>query len=55
VHTGFWWENGREGDHFEDLGIDELVATKIKKTNMARLQIKNFEKRILVLSQKLVP
>jgi len=22
VHTGFWWENLRKGDHLEDLGTD---------------------------------
>jgi uncharacterized protein YjcR len=22
VHTGFWWGNLRERDHFEKLGID---------------------------------
>jgi hypothetical protein len=22
VHSWFWWGNGKEGDHFEDPGID---------------------------------
>jgi hypothetical protein len=22
MHTGFWWGNLREGDHWEDLGVD---------------------------------
>ena len=22
VHTGFWWDNQRERDHFEDLDVD---------------------------------
>jgi hypothetical protein len=25
VHTGFWWENPREGDHLEDPGVDERI------------------------------
>jgi hypothetical protein len=29
VHTGFWFENLREGNHFEDLGADESII-KIK-------------------------
>jgi hypothetical protein len=28
VHTGFWWGNLREGDHFEDLGVDEGIIFK---------------------------
>jgi hypothetical protein len=28
VHTGFWWGNLREGDHLEDLGIDERIIIK---------------------------
>jgi hypothetical protein len=28
MHTGFRWENLREGDHLEDLGIDERVILK---------------------------
>jgi hypothetical protein len=25
VHTGFWWGNVREGDHFGDPGIDGRI------------------------------
>jgi hypothetical protein len=28
-HTGFWWGDLREGDHLEDLGIDERVILKL--------------------------
>jgi hypothetical protein len=28
VHTGFWWENLREGDHLEDPGVDERIILK---------------------------
>jgi len=28
VHTGFWRENLREGDHFEGLGIDRRIILK---------------------------
>jgi hypothetical protein len=28
VHTGFWWGNPREIDHFEDLGIDGRIILK---------------------------
>jgi hypothetical protein len=25
VYTGFWWGDLREGDHFEDPGLDERI------------------------------
>ena len=28
MHTGFWWGNLREGDHFEDPGLDGRVILK---------------------------
>ena len=28
VHTGFWWGNLREGDHFEDIGVDGRIISK---------------------------
>jgi hypothetical protein len=28
VHTGFFWGNLREGDHLEDLGVDEKMILK---------------------------
>jgi hypothetical protein len=28
VHTGFWWENLREGDHLEDPGIVGKIILK---------------------------
>jgi hypothetical protein len=28
VHTGFWWEDLREGDHLEDIGIDVRIIFK---------------------------
>jgi hypothetical protein len=28
VHTGFQWGNLREGDHFEDPGIDGRIMLK---------------------------
>jgi hypothetical protein len=35
VHTGFWWGDLREGDHFGDLGIDGRIILKsiFKKCN----------------------
>jgi len=28
MHTGFWWEDLREGDHLGDLGVDERIILK---------------------------
>jgi hypothetical protein len=28
VHTGFWWRNLRERDHFEDPGVDGRIVLK---------------------------
>jgi hypothetical protein len=28
VHTGFWWENLREGDHLKDPGVDGKIILK---------------------------
>jgi hypothetical protein len=28
VHTGYWWEDLREGDHLEDLGVDRRIILK---------------------------
>jgi hypothetical protein len=28
VHTGYWWEDLREGDHLEDPGIDRRIILK---------------------------
>jgi hypothetical protein len=28
MHTGFWWGNLREGDHFGDPGIDGRIMLK---------------------------
>jgi hypothetical protein len=32
VYTGFWWENLREGDHLEDLGINNQMSDKCLPT-----------------------
>jgi hypothetical protein len=29
VHTGFWCGNLREGDHFEDPGLDGRIILKV--------------------------
>jgi hypothetical protein len=28
MHTGFWWGNGRDRDHFEDLSVDGSIVLK---------------------------
>ena len=28
MYTTFWWENLREGDHFEDPGVDGRIILK---------------------------
>jgi hypothetical protein len=35
VHTGFWCEDLREGDHLGDLAVDEMIKLKwiFKKRN----------------------
>jgi hypothetical protein len=35
VHTGFWWEDPREGDHLGDLDVDGRIILKriFKKWN----------------------
>jgi hypothetical protein len=29
LHTGFWWGNRRETDHFKDLGVDGKMMLKL--------------------------
>jgi len=29
MHTGFWWGNLRESDHFEDLCLDGRIILKL--------------------------
>jgi hypothetical protein len=29
MHTGFWWSNLREGDRFEDSGVDDRIILKL--------------------------
>ena len=31
MHTGFWLEDVREGDHLEDVGVDRIILKWIKK------------------------
>jgi hypothetical protein len=28
LHTGFWWGNLKEENHFEDLDVDERIILK---------------------------
>jgi hypothetical protein len=28
LHTGFWWGDVREGDHFGDTGVDGRIIIK---------------------------
>jgi hypothetical protein len=28
MHTGFWWGNLREGDYFEEVGVDGRIILK---------------------------
>ena len=28
MHTGFWWEDSKERDHLEDLGVDGRIILK---------------------------
>jgi hypothetical protein len=28
MHTGFWWEDLREGNHLEDPGVDGRIILK---------------------------
>jgi hypothetical protein len=28
MHTGFWWRNLNDRDHFEDLDVDGMIILK---------------------------
>jgi len=34
MHTGFWWQDLREGDHLEDVDVDGRI---ILKTNLQEM------------------
>jgi hypothetical protein len=39
VYTKFWWENLREGDHFEDPGIDGKILRQAVMTAVMNLRV----------------